>query len=61
MANVQSIVIRKGTKVLCVSSKQLVELRGDAYVEASRHDDGGYGYRVGDACYLASAGTVEVL
>ena len=59
----QSIIIRKGTKVSCVSDKgsPIVELAGDIYVEASRHDDGSYGYSVAGACYLASAGTVEVV
>lgn len=61
MNQITSIIIRKGTKVLCVSSKQLVELVSDVYAEASRHDDGAYGYCVGGKCYLASAGTVEVL
>lgn len=61
MNQTQPIAIRKGTKVLCVSSRQLVELRGDVYIEASRHDDGAYGYSVGGQAYAASAGTVEVL
>jgi len=63
MTSVQSIAIRKGTKVLCVSDncKPIIELASDVYVEASRHGDGSYGYRVGDDCYLASAGTIEVI
>jgi len=60
MKNLNNIVIRKGTKVLCVSNNEIVELVGDVYTEASRHEDGAYGYMVGGKCYLASAGTVEV-
>lgn len=61
MNQITSILIRKGTLVLCVSSGTIVTLRGDVYVEASRHADGAYGYCVGGHAYVASAGTVEVL
>ena len=63
MSKLYSIIIRKGTIVGHVTNMGTypVTLCGDVYVDASRHDDGCYGYCVGGACYVASVGTVEVI
>ncbi len=60
MKNTFTIKINKGTKVLAKTktSNWIVELKGDVVIDdATRHEDGGFGYCIGLTCYKVSAGT----
>lgn len=65
MSDTTSIFIPKGTTVFLITASGTpvpVTLAADAYIdEATRHDDGCYGYCVAGRCYVASAGTACVL
>ena len=55
-----TIEIPEGTKVLEVANKRIVELKGTVYIDnATRHEDGGFGYCIGKRCYYVSAGCVN--
>lgn len=67
MIQTTTIHIPSGTIVSAYSNTpkgvahRFVTLQCDAVVEATRHDDGSYGYCVNGNAYAASAGTVFVL